>query len=81
MNTMKTILMIITILVMLIIGGTILALSMYSYHSQSFHAFSLVSLLLLLFGSIEMLLIWNHRSDNALVHNQQHSTQFTTSSE
>ncbi|SDG03644.1 hypothetical protein SAMN05216584_101329 [Selenomonas sp. WCT3] len=65
MNTMKTILMIITILAMLLIGGTILALSMYSYHSQSFHAFSLVSVLLLLFGSIEMLIIWNHRHDNA----------------
>ncbi|WP_180364818.1 hypothetical protein [Selenomonas sp. WCT3] len=57
--------MIITILAMLLIGGTILALSMYSYHSQSFHAFSLVSVLLLLFGSIEMLIIWNHRHDNA----------------
>lgn len=65
MNTMKTIFMMIMFLVMLIIGGTILALSMYSYHSQSLDAFSLVAVLLLAFGSIEMLLFWNCRNRNA----------------
>lgn len=65
MNTMKTIFMMIMVLIMLIIGGTILAVSMSSYHTQSLDAFSLVAVLLLAFGSIEMLLFWNFRSHNA----------------